>query len=68
MLGSIIYFSLDIIFNILLWSCYKTASGFSMLYYYYYDIPIEEKGLIMLPAITTEPSPTFDSSLIIALG
>ena len=43
MLGSIIYFSLDIIFNILLWTGNKTISGTSMLYYYYYDIPIEEK-------------------------
>lgn len=48
MLGSILYFSLDIIFNILLWSGYKTASGVSMLYYYYYDIPIEEKKEINL--------------------
>lgn len=48
MLGSIIYFSLDIIFNILLWTGYKTASGTSMLYYYYYDIPIEEKKKINL--------------------
>ena len=48
MLGSIIYFSLDIIFNILLWSSYKTASGVSMLYYYYYNIPIEEKKTIDL--------------------
>lgn len=48
MLGSILYFSLDIIFNILLWTGYKTASGVSMLYYYYYDIPFEEKKKINL--------------------
>ena len=48
MLGSIIYFSLDIIFNILLWTGNKTASGVSMLYYYYYDMSIEEKKTIDL--------------------
>ena len=42
MLGSLIYFSLDIIFNILYWSGKKSVSGVSMLYYYYYDINIED--------------------------
>ena len=42
MLGYLVYFSLDIVFNILFWTSKKTFSGISMLYYYYNDIDIND--------------------------
>lgn len=42
MLGYLVYFSLDIVFNILFWTTKKTFSGISMLYYYYNDIDIND--------------------------
>jgi hypothetical protein len=45
MLGSLVYFSLDIVFNIIFWTGKKTFSGMSMLYYYYNDIDDSEKKI-----------------------
>ena len=44
MLGYLVYFSLDIVFNILFWTTEKTFSGISMLYYYYNDIDINDNN------------------------
>lgn len=42
MLGYLVYFSLDIVFNILFWTSKKTFSGISMIYYYYNDVDIND--------------------------